>query len=283
MRRRRTQISYQTAGRPSTLRLIDTAASKPPKCYLDCEEDVVGWVLKGLTSKERDAFQDVQRNESEHAMPLHKSLDCSIMDLADDISYGVHDLEDAIALRLITPQQFEGTVTREVCAGYPRILTKPLSEKCGNNVYDQVIEGLFGTSKDRKLYINMLVPYFMTQLIYVEHPQFSDPLLRYRLTVIPERKALLKALKAAVFKHVIKSPRVQHMEFKGQGMVVAVFEALHSDPKRLLPEDTFARYEKANGDLRTICDFVAGMTDGYLVKIYDRLFSPARGSVFDNL
>jgi dGTPase len=66
-------------------------------------------------------------------------------------------------------------------------------------------------------------------------------------------------------------------------MVVAVFEAVQSDPVRLLPSDALARFDKSSGDLRTICDFVAGMTDSYLLKTYERLFAPRMGSVFDKL
>jgi dGTPase len=70
-------------------------------------------------------------------------------------------------------------------------------------------------------------------------------------------------------------------------MVVSVFEALASDPKRLLPEGTLKLYEeKGDSDLnrmRVICDHVSGMTDGFLLKTYDRLFSPRMGSIFDKL
>ena len=81
---------------------------------------------------------------------------------------------------------------------------------------------------------------------------------------------------------VISSPNVQHLEFKGQKLVVSVFEAMQSDPKSLLPADAYSRFSEAR-DVRTICDYVAGMTDDFLLKTYDRLFSPRMGSVFDKL
>ena len=65
--------------------------------------------------------------------------------------------------------------------------------------------------------------------------------------------------------------------------VVSVFEAMQSDPERLLPRDAHAKLEAAGGDLRQISDFVAGMTDTYLLKTYERLFEPRMGSVFDKL
>ena len=82
---------------------------------------------------------------------------------------------------------------------------------------------------------------------------------------------------------VILDPSVQHLEFKGQKMVVSVFEAMASDPKRLLPRDAYKTFSASGNDHRVICDYVAGMTDGYLLKTYERLFSPRMGSVFDKL
>ncbi|WP_281040614.1 hypothetical protein [Rhizobium leguminosarum] len=76
-------------------------------------------------------------------------------------------------------------------------------------------------------------------------------------------------------------PSVQHLEFKGQGMVVAVFEALMSDPEALLPSSVFRAYSADANPMRVICDHVAGMTDMALMKTYERLFSPRMGSVFD--
>jgi dGTPase len=66
-------------------------------------------------------------------------------------------------------------------------------------------------------------------------------------------------------------------------MVVAVFEALASDPTSLLPVPTLERHEASDDPLRVICDHIAGMTDAFLLKTYDRLFSPRMGSVFDRI
>jgi dGTPase len=86
-----------------------------------------------------------------------------------------------------------------------------------------------------------------------------------------------------VAQEVIFSANVQHLEFKGQTMVVSVFEVLASEPKAFLPQAVYALYQDGGEDLRVICDYVAAMTDGFLLKTYDRLFSPRMGSVFDRL
>ncbi|KPD10297.1 hypothetical protein AN476_21735, partial [Phaeobacter sp. 11ANDIMAR09] len=75
----------------------------------------------------------------------------------------------------------------------------------------------------------------------------------FRAKLAALQAGFLKYLKKMVFAEVIKSPSVQHLEFKGQSMIVSVFETLQSDPKRLLPTDTFAKYEADSDGLRVIC------------------------------
>ncbi|MCC8981954.1 anti-phage deoxyguanosine triphosphatase [Bradyrhizobium acaciae] len=268
---------------PTTLKIIDTESSKPPKCYMDSEADVVAWILKPLSREDRDAFQEFELKNGKHNKPKHKSLDCSIMDAADDIAYGVHDLEDAIALKLINETQFRDIVSEERSSSFLDALKAKYPRESANDVYGKMAESLFGGSSSRKHFVSRLVHHFITAMEYVEHEQFAEPLIRYRANMKEHQRKFLDALKELITTHVIKSPGVQHLEFKGQGMVVAVFEALQSDPARLLPSDALARFEKSAGDLRTICDFVAGMTDSYLLKTYERLFAPRMGSVFDKL
>ena len=59
--------------------------------------------------------------------------------------------------------------------------------------------------------------------------------------------------------------------------------ARFTEPEAFLPRGTFALFERDGGDIRVICDHIAGMTDGFLLKTYERLFSPRMGSVFDQL
>jgi dGTPase len=267
----------------SAISLLDAKASKPPKCYLDSELEVVSWILEGLSTKDRDEFQKCEPVPKKHKRPKHKSFDCSIMDVADDISYGVHDLEDAIALGLLRRDAFEKTVVPDNCASFLDAMKAKYPQESENNVYDHFVEMLFSDSATRKRCISRLVHHFMTAIELMELGEFREPLLRYRVKLKPDQNKFLEALKAVVRDEVILSPGVQHLEFKGQTMVISVFEAMASDPKRLLPRDAYKRFEDADGSYRVICDYVAGMTDSYLLRTYERLFSPRMGSVFDKL
>ena len=266
----------------STIQIIDSSASKPPKCYLDTEQEVVDWILSPLTPRDREAFQDSIPQPGKHANAKHKSFDCSIMDAADDIAYGVHDLEDAIALRLISKEDFTAAL-QDNCKSFLDSLKQKYKDEFGNDVFSQFANGLFGETGVRKRFISRLVNHFVTAAEYLECSDFEEPLVRYRVRLAESQLEFLNSLKAFVVDNVIKSPSVQHLEFKGQGMVVAVFEAMQADAKRLLPTDVRRRYDAAHGSPRTICDYVAGMTDIHLLKTYERLFSPRMGSVFDRL
>jgi len=267
--------------KPTALKLLDVKSCKPPKCYMDSEQDVVDWILDPLGARDRDLFGEVEREaEYKHGKPKHKSLDCSIMDAADDVAYGVHDLEDAIALGLVTKDAFAQGL-EDKCGSFLDALKEKYPGESGNDVYARMIDGLFGDTGTRKRYVSRLVHHFVTAVEFEEKPEFEHPLLRYRAILRRPQRAFLDELQDFVVKHVITSPEVQHLEFKGQGMVVSVFEAMQSDPKRLLPRAVLRQFDE--GGLRAICDYIAGMTDGHLLKTYERLFSPRMGSVFDRL
>lgn len=266
----------------SVLQTIDLKASTPPKGYLDCETDVVDWVLAPLSESDRSIFCRVETRDGKHARTLHKSLDCSIMDLADDIAYGIHDLEDAIALRLVTECGFREQVPQNACDSFIEERRRKAPAE-SNSPYDTMVKELFSDSNARKHWISRLVRHLVTAIRYVDKPEFQEPLLRWRVELPEGQGHFLKALKDLVKQDVIRSPGVQHLEFKGQSMVVSVFEAMQSEPERLLPRDAFAAFQASSGDLRHISDFVAGMTDSYLLKTYERLFAPRMGSVFDKL
>ncbi|WP_370286611.1 anti-phage deoxyguanosine triphosphatase [Pseudooceanicola nanhaiensis] len=270
---------------------------KPPKCYLDDEhEDIVlGWVAKDLP--EWSAFAEVfpKPKSDKHKKTKFKSLDTSIMELADDIAYGVHDLEDAIGVQLITRRAFiewfeDDREGKERQAGL-----RPLLDTLFEGNFDLFVDTLFdqGTPK-RKQAIGRMVGYFVEGTSFKEaYPNFSEPLFRYQakfktgsMGAQSEVEMSLAVLQGLVVDLVIKTPAVQQLEFKGQKMVCDLFEAFATDPKRLLDPRHYERTIQGGGDTptsRVVCDYIAGMTDDYATNRYQQLFAPRVGSVFDRL
>jgi dGTPase len=269
--------------RTTAISIIDRAVSKPPKCYLDTERGVVQWVLEPLSSADRERFTALQTQNGKHHKAVHKSFDCSIMDAADDIAFGVHDLEDALALRLVDEGSFRALVPEESCASFLSYLKQKYPQESENNVYERLIGMLFGDGGERKRCIGRMVGHLITHCEIETCDEFDDPMIRFRAGMQAGPRAFLGALKEAVYRAVIQSAGVQQLEFKGQKMVVSVFEALASEPELLLPADQLGRARAGEDVSRVICDYIASMTDSALLKAYDRLFSPRMGSIFDLL
>jgi dGTPase len=85
---------------------------------------------------------------------------------------------------------------------------------------------------------------------------------------------------------VITIPEVKGMEYKGQLIVMTLFEALEANADRLLPANTLAKFNQAateRAQKRVICDYIAGMTNNYASKLYEKFFLPKQGSVFDRI
>lgn len=249
--------------------------AKPPKCIHDDEADILDWILAPLPEPDRARFRETRPVEGKHAKALHKGFDTSIMELADDIAYGVHDLEDALALELVTERQWKALVMMQVQA----LPGCPLHEQA--DFYNSKL--FSGSDRDRKHAISKLVNYFIGNIHISEQGDFVSPLLRLQAEMQPEARALLDILKKFVFDEVIRRPQIQALEFKGQQMIMRLFSTLLENPERLLPAAHLVQWRDNPQSMRVICDYIASMTDVYAARLYNRLFSPDIGSVFDRL
>lgn len=249
---------------------------RPPKCIFDCDRKNVEWILKPFTNDREKFMGTFDRGVGEHKKPKYKSFDCSIMELADDISYGIHDLEDSIALGLVTETQWKKEVVEKLSDS---LKIYPLSGQI-----QKLTSLLFsGENKIRKSAISELVNHFIVNIEVRKQENFSHNLLDYQATFPELIKEELDIIQEFVNENVIKTPEVQTLEYKGQQMVVKLFEAISSNPSRLLPKKYFQQYEEQQSNLRVICDYLAGTTDDYATRLYHKIFTPSNGSIFDKL
>lgn len=244
---------------------------QPAKALFHADADILEWVLAPLTAQEREAFQAVEKLETApFQRSLHKSFDASMMELADDIAYGVHDLEDAIVTGTLTLQDWQAFMAERL-NNLPAHLRALM----------QRLEGqLFSTEHyHRKDAIGALVNVFVTAVQITESlPQATTPLIRFNTCLPAAETTLLSALKSIVFQHVIHTPDIQQLRYRSQNMLLNLFSAFASDPKRLLPHNSRLRWEAAyeqegqKAADRALCDYIAGMTDDYANRMYLRLF-----------
>lgn len=254
-------------------RQLKTEEWMPGKGIYDHDKALLDAVLSPLSDNDKQLFRTMRAQSSEdrsHKKSRYKSFDCSIMEIADDIAYGVHDLEDAIAMGIIGKSLWQEKVATQ------------LAEINGFCLVDQITEitnNLFSAHHfKRKDAIGALVNSLITSIeIKRVDGQFNDPLLAYNAYLTPAMFSVLHILKQFVLKYVIKSPDLQILEYHGQQIVMELFEAFNAGPMRFLPEQIKHHWQAQNGDesreKRVLADYISSLTDNHALRLHASLFS----------
>jgi dGTPase len=263
--------------------LFKASEFKPPKCYLDSEKEHVDFILNPFSQSDiKKLTTSFEEEKEKHKKTVYKSLDTSIMELADDISYSFHDLEDAISLKMITKEIWVDNLKK-----FESEFNEAIKNYNSELSFKVLTEELFGKSNHRKRAIGSLVHLLLSNVyLDVTEGDFSHPLLRYNAYIPKDLDKVRDRIFRLVVDFVIKDENVQQLEFKGQKIITELFEVLTSDPERFLPKTTKEKYSRESTlatKNRVICDFISGMTDDYAVKFYEKIFVARKGSIFDRL
>ena len=254
----------------------------PPKCIHNEEAPLLDWLLAPFPEADRARFLRIQARDGKHARTRHKTLEASIVELADDIAYGTHDVEDAFFSRLISPDTIVGYLDRArfddaaVHDRYTALITQ-MARGAGVPSRDAVHE--------KKGAASALISLLISAVELREDDGFVHPRLRWNVTLPRDHRMVLDALKDSVYDHVINGPAVQSLEYRGGIIIQRMFYALLSSPE-LLGGKHGHLLREAEGEaarLRVLADYIAGMTDSYAERMYNRLFQPGSGSLFDRV
>jgi dGTPase len=240
---------------------------RPVKSYFDADIPVVEWIMAPFTLAERALMAASGMGGRDF-----RALDTSLLELADDIAYGVHDLEDAIVLRLIGQDQVQA-LWQEHRSAVAGLDATPA---------DATIAALFADDSARKRAIGLLVNFFVVHigLLYVDAG--TTPLLAWSGSMAEPAAALLRALIGLMRRHVIEQPVVQMLEFRGQEIVRRLFDTIAGEPTRFLPSvwrDRWLAAEDPTAAQRTVCDYISAMTDEQATRNYELLFSARSGGL----
>jgi dGTPase len=190
------------------------------------------------------------------------SLEGQVADLADEITYYSHDLDDALDFEILTPGRLEENEVwrnsyRAVLARYTDPREPELHKLIIRDIIDREVHDLVATSAES------IVKSGVQSADDVRRQ--TAPLIRYSDELAEANRALRKFL----YKHVYYHPRVAEVNRRACEMLRRVFEAYLVDPDRL--GDGATRRVEKEGLHRTVCDYIAGMTDRYVMEEYARI------------
>ena len=215
-------------------------------------------VREGL--RKHQAFYDpLTLGDEKYCCP---SLEAQVADLADEITYYSHDLDDAVDFEILSAAQLEENeiwrrTGRAVISRYPDAREPDLHKLIIRDIIDMQVRDVIMTSAQSIADAGVKSA--------KDARRQPAPLIRYSGELSEANRALRKFLYQNVYYH----PRVADVNRRACEMLRKVFEAYLVDPDRL--GETAAKRLEAEGLQRTVCDYIAGMTDRYLKEEYERI------------
>jgi dGTPase len=207
------------------------------------------------------------------------SAEAQIVNLADQIAWVTHDLEDALRVRFITVEEL-------------RDLPIPLLQRA----WERAQGGAPGWEKDRILWgrimVRNMIDLLINDVLAVSAEGLSamgsvEELMARREPVVhfsPEMASSVGELREFLYARVYTHPVVERMSAKAAAILDRLFESLSSDlldkgsmAARLLPHTTRQRLDEAPdavGKFQVVVDFLAGMTDRFATEFYRVLYAP---------
>ncbi len=240
-----------------SLRIVTTLENR----YPDFAGLNLSWeVLEGMVKHETD--YDIA--ETKQFNPeLRGHLEAQIANLADDLAYTSHDLDDGLRSGMITPNQLDGIALWEIIN---ESLGRRRSETLDSLSRHQIIRRLINfevtdliQSTDRYLRRSNVKTALDVQKLPFNVAGFSEDMYRRN-----------RELKDFLFANLYRHYRVVRMAAKSEFIVTELFNIYQANPKTLPTEVQESITER--GLERTICDYIAGMTDRFAIDEYKRLF-----------
>jgi dGTPase len=219
-------------------------------------------VREGIVKHSRDYSAAEHPELGEFFLDEFPPLEAQSIDLADEIAYLTADLDDGLGSGIIALEQVREAVPLfrqfhdAALAGTPRAAAKLV-------VYEALRRMLNTLVTDLILEVRARVDALgATTLAEIRHaPQ--------RLAAFsPEMEAARAATKAFLYANLYNSPGQEQVHAQAEKVVVELFDRLVAEPE-LMPEDHQAQIP-TEGLARTVADYIAGMTDSYIVQLWVR-------------
>jgi dGTPase len=188
------------------------------------------------------------------------SLEAQICNLADEIAYNNHDVDDGLRSGLITLEQLREVrlFARHVAAvekEYPELAGRRLIHETVRRMINTLVCDLVETTAKN---VQQHAPGNIDALR--QCPQLAS----FSPALIEENRELKRFLRVNLYRHY----QVLRMTSKAKRIIGDLFASFVSDPRLLPPQ-----YQHVEDQPRAVADYVAGMTDRYAMKEHRRLFA----------
>lgn len=215
-------------------------------------------ILKHCSVKNAKLLGDVGQRFIDKTQP---SLEAQVANLADEIAYNNHDVDDGLRSGLISLEQLKDVRIfaehlKHVQTLYPNLNGRRLVHETVRRMINSLIMDLCTQSTTL---ISGVAPK------HIDDARRAAPLIRFSGVMQQQQLELKQFLRTNLYRHY----RVNRMSAKAQRTIRELFDVFMQDPG-LLPEDF---QQRSKEDLpRAVADYIAGMTDRYAIKEYQRLF-----------
>lgn len=284
-----TELIYERPGR--------TQGIAPTRAFLDgvmkYKATQNDWILQKETAPAHHFIYDAQTQwlkkvldgatppkelATVEALNSFKSIECQIMDWADDTAYSLHDIVDGIHARYINIGSLSDWASSKELSPAQLEIVDTLCRKIKANSYEPYFASRVGT-------------FVHACTLRPRNGFMSERTQRHAFTleISPAVKAESELYKQIALDLIFQSPQLQQIEFKGGYILGRLFQALcencaepNSKGLKLLPRSVQALLEHEDdlrGRYRRLCDYTAGLTDGLAVRSYKRLFDADFGSI----
>jgi dGTPase len=219
-------------------------------------------VREGIVKHSHDYSSAEHPELAEYLLDELPPLEAQLIDLADEIAYLTADLDDGLDSGVIALEQVREAVPLfrglhdAALASYPSAAPKVVVYEALRRVLNVLVTDLIEEVRSRVTALGA------TTLDEVRHaPQ--------RLAALsPQMEAARMGMKDFLYASLYNSPGQEHVHAQTEKVIVELFDFLMAEPG-LMPEDHQAQIP-TQGLARTVADYIAGMTDNYIVQLWEQ-------------
>jgi dGTPase len=194
-------------------------------------------------------------------------IEAQIVDLADEIAYLAHDVDDGLKAGMLTVEELDQSSLYREAAGAAR-QAHPESDARLRR-YQTVIRMIDAMSTD--LMTNLAAEIDRAAVTSVDQVRRAGrALTAFSPAMAPRVEELKQIMRDKLYRHY----RVSRMTEKAGRVLVQLFQTYMAEPRQM-PAHVLARNERGGEPIaRVVADYIAGMTDRFALDEYRKLFDP---------